>query len=58
MVQSFVPDTNFNNMDNLAADFSDLDWGWGIGFSSLLPVDIDSYPSFPPPFQCGGNIMQ
>ncbi|KAN0099888.1 hypothetical protein V8E51_013663 [Hyaloscypha variabilis] len=58
MVQSYVPDTNFNNMNNLAADLSDLDWGWGVGFSSLLPIDIDSYPSFPPPFQGAGNVMQ
>jgi hypothetical protein len=61
MVQPYVPDTNFNNMNNLAADlsnFQDWGWGWGIGFPSLLPIDIDSYPSFPPPLQGGGDVMQ
>lgn len=34
-------ETDLNNLTNVAADISDLDWDWGFGFPSLLPIDID-----------------
>jgi hypothetical protein len=57
MVQSNIPVQSIDSMNNLAADVSSSNWIWDVGFPSLLPIDIDSFP-LPPAFEDGTNLIQ
>lgn len=48
MAQSSTLSEDCQEITSLDPDLANFDGIWDIGFSSLLPIDIDSH-SYPPP---------